>query len=118
MILKNAEKMLQQVIPSVSGNLWFVSDVNVTMDDDVTYEFKLCADVPVKSSINQQYYHMTKQVTETAKLKLHKMADRYGKEGDSVYELICGGQVFHGYCTDIDTMDKFILVLVNMMPNY
>jgi hypothetical protein len=49
MILKNPEKLLKTIIPSTTGDLWFVKDVNVLMDEDITYEFKLVTQVPVKS---------------------------------------------------------------------
>lgn len=108
MILKNVEKILHQPILTKDGNLWFTKDVNVTMDDDVTYEFKLVTQVPVKSSPTQQYYHMTRTLDYTATLRLNS----------KTYELFCGGQVWRGYCIDIDTMDKFISVLADMLPNY
>ena len=111
MILKNVEKILHQPIFTKDGDLWFVKDVNVTMDDDVTYEFKLVTQVPVKSSPNQQYYHMTRTMDETVKLVL--ITD-YTK--NNIYELLCGGAMWRGYCEDIDTMDKFISVLADKLP--
>jgi hypothetical protein len=108
MILKNVDKILHQPIITKDGNLWFAKDVIVTMDDDVAYEFKLVTQVPVRSSPTQQYYHMTKTLDYTATLRL------FG----TTYELFCGGQVWRGYCTDIDTIDKFILLLADMLPNY
>lgn len=113
MILKNVEKILHQPVPS-KGSIWFVNDVSVTMDDDISYIFDLVTQVPVKSSPNQQYYHMTKSINEKARLTFQD--SKYKDE--SVYSLICNGQVMHGYCKDIDTMDKFILVLGNQLPNY
>lgn len=112
MILKNPEKILHQPVPS-KGSIWFVNDVSVTMDDDISYIFDLVTQVPVKSSPNQQYYHMTKAINEKATLRLFKS----GYQID-VYELICNGQALRGYCKDIDTMDKFISVLGNQLPNY
>ena len=111
MILKNVDKILHQPIFTKDGELWFVKDVNVTMDDDVTYEFKLVTQVPVKSSPNQQYYHMTRTMDETVKLVL--ITD-YTK--NNIYELLCGGAMWRGYCEDIDTMDKFISVLADRLP--
>ena len=111
MTLKNVDKILHQPIFTKDGHLWFVKDVNVTMDDDVTYEFKLVTQVPVKSSPNQQYYHMTRTMDETAKLVL--ITD-YTK--NNIYELLCGGAMWRGYCEDIDTMDKFISVLADRLP--
>lgn len=114
MILKNVEKILHQPIFTKDGELWFVKDVNVMMDDDVTYEFKLVTQVPVKSSPTQQYYHMTRTMDETATLTLIKTD--YAK--NNIYELLCGGAMWSGYCEDIDTMDKFISVLGDKLPNY
>jgi hypothetical protein len=111
MTLKNVNKILHQPIFTKDGDLWFVKDVNVTMDDDVTYEFKLVTQVPVKSSPNQQYYHMTRTMDETVKLVL--ITD-YTK--NNIYELLCGGAMWRGYCEDIDTMDKFISVLADRLP--
>jgi hypothetical protein len=113
MILKNVDKILHQPIFTKDGELWFVKDVNVTMDGDVTYEFKLVTQIPVKSSPNQQYYHMTRTMDETVKLVL--ITD-YTK--NNIYELLCGGAMWRGYCEDIDTMDKFISVLADRLPNY
>ena len=114
MILKNPEKILHQPIFTKDGELWFVKDVNVLMDGDITYEFRLVTQVPVKSSPNQQYYHMTRTMDETAKLTLIKTD--YAK--NNIYELLCGGAMWSGYCEDIDTMDKFISVLADMLLNY
>ena len=113
MILKNVDKILHQPIFTKDGELWFVKDVNVTMDDDVTYEFKLVTQVPVKSSPNQQYYHMTRTMDETVKLVL--ITD-YTK--NNIYELLCGGAMWRGYCEDINTMNKFVSVLADKLPNY
>ena len=113
MIIKNPEKILKQPIFTKDGDLWFVKDVNVLMDGDITYEFKLVTQVPVKSSPNQQYYHMTRTMDETAKLVL--ITD-YTK--NNIYELLCGGAMWRGYCEDIDTMDKFISVLADRLPKH
>ena len=48
---------------------------------------------------------------ETAKLVL--ITD-YTK--NNIYELLCGGAMWRGYCEDIDTMDKFISVLADRLP--
>ena len=111
MTLKNVDKILHQPIFTKDGDLWFVKDVNVLMDGDITYEFKLVTQVPVKSSPNQQYYHMTRTMDETVKLVL--ITD-YTK--NNIYELLCGGAMWRGYCEDIDTMDKFISVLADRLP--
>ena len=111
MILKNPEKILHQPIFTKDGELWFVKDVNVLMDGDITYEFRLVTQIPVKSSPNQQYYHMTRTMDETVKLVL---ITNYTK--NNIYELLCGGAMWRGYCEDIDTMDKFISVLADRLP--
>jgi hypothetical protein len=116
MILKNPDKILHQPIFTKDGNFWFATDVNVLMhiDNSIEYEFKLVTQIPVKSSPNQQYYHMTRTMDETAKLTLIKTD--YAK--NNIYELLCGGAMWRGYCSDIDTMDKFISVLADKLPNY
>jgi hypothetical protein len=113
MILKNVDKILNQPIFTKDGDLWFVKDVNVLMDGDITYEFRLVTQVPVKSSPNQQYYHYTRTMDETVKLVL---ITNYTK--NNIYELLCGGAMWRGYCEDIDTMDKFISVLADKLPKY
>jgi hypothetical protein len=113
MILKNVDKILSQPIFTKDGDLWFVKDVNVLMDGDITYEFRLVTQVPVKSSPNQQYYHYTRTMDETVKLVL---ITNYTK--NNIYELLCGGAMWRGYCEDIDTMDKFISVLADKLPKY
>jgi hypothetical protein len=112
MILKNPEKLLKTIIPSATGSLiWCVTNVNVTMDDEITYVFQFQTQVPVISSPNQQYYSMTRARIEEAKLNFYRV------QHENTYELFCYGQVQRGYCTDIDTMDKFIDVLRYMLPN-
>ena len=54
---------------------------------------------------------MTRTMDETAKLVL--ITD-YTK--NNIYELLCGGAMWRGYCEDIDTMDKFISVLADRLP--
>ena len=113
MIIKNLEKILQQPIVT-KDDLWFVTDVSVKMDVDIEYEFKLITEVPVKSSHNQQYYHMTRALEKTVVLRLHKTD--YGK--NNVYSVYTDEKIWQGYCVDIDTMDKFISVLADMLPKY
>ncbi len=108
MILKNPDKLLRQFIPSATGNLvWCATNVNVTMDDEITYTFEFVTQAPVKSSPNQQYYSMTRAKNCEVKLKLF---------GDT-YEIFCEGETQRGYCTDIDTLDKFIHILIYLLPN-
>ncbi len=106
MVIKNAEKLLKETIVTPEGNIWLVTDVSVTMDEHIKYEFKLCTDTPVRGSIQQQYYSMTRKIEETITLVL------YGP----TYQLICYGQSWHGYMGDIDTMNKFINLLQNRLP--
>jgi hypothetical protein len=54
---------------------------------------------------------MTRARIEEAKLSFYRV------QHENTYELFCYGQVQRGYCTDIDTMDKFIDVLRYMLPN-
>ncbi len=108
MILKNPEKLLRELIPSATGNLiWCTTNVNVTMDDEITYIFEFHTQIPVKSSPNQQYYSMTRAKKCEVRLKLF---------GDT-YEIFCEGLTQRGYCTDIDSLDKFIHILIYLLPN-
>jgi hypothetical protein len=36
---------------------------------------------------------------------------------NNVYSVSTDEKVWRGYCKDIDTMDKFILVLADLLPN-
>ena len=107
MIIKNPDKLLKQWIQT-NGDLWFVTDVSITMDNDasIAYRFKLQTDAPVKSSPNQQYYHMTRTIEKEITLRIT----------GQVYELYCDGLALHGYCKDIDAMDKFIKQVENILP--
>jgi hypothetical protein len=108
MIIKNPEKLLKQWIPTHDGDLWYVTDVSVTIDVDngIAYRFKLQTDAPVKSSPNQQYYHMTRTIEKEITLRIT----------GPIYELYCDGLALHGYCKDIDSMDKFIKQVENILP--
>ena len=116
MRIENAGKMLNQAIPTKNGNLWFVKDVSITMDVDngITYIFDLVTQIPVKSSPNQQYYHMTRAIEERVKLILIK-SEEYK---NNIYRLQCSGTEWHGYVTDINTMNKFISLLADKLPNH
>jgi hypothetical protein len=108
MIIKNPEKLLKQFIPN-NGDIWFVRDLSVTMDDNgISYIYKMSTEIPVKSSPHQQYYHMTRAVEQEVILRLL----------DSTFELYCNGQAVYGYCKDIDTIDKFIKKVEDILPNY
>jgi hypothetical protein len=109
MIIKNPDKLLKEFIPTIEGDLWYVNDLSVTMDEDgTTYIYKMSTDIPVKSSPNQQYYNMTRRMEQEVKLKFD----------GSMYELNCLGLTWRGHCSDIDTMDKFIKKVADMLPNY
>ena len=119
MYIENPEALLKRPIIGRDGQMWIVCECSRLADaetDSPMYEFKLITDVPVKSSPNQVYYSMTKARRETVELTLHKMVDRYIKKGHSVYELVCNGAVSQGYTKDIDTLDKFIIKIVDMLP--
>jgi hypothetical protein len=109
MIIKNPDKLLKEFIPTIEGDLWYVTDLSVTMDEDGTaYTYKMSTDIPVKSSPNQQYYNMTRRMEQEVTLRFD----------GSMYELCCTGLIWRGHCTDIDTMDKFIKKLADILPKY
>ncbi len=108
MIIKNPEKLLKQWIPT-NEDLWYVTDLSVTMDDSGTaYIYKMFTEVPVKSSPNQQYFHMTRRIQQEVTLRIT----------GPIYELYCDGCALHGYCKDIDSMDKFINQISNILRKY
>ena len=114
MIIKNPDKLLKQWIPGTNGDIWFVDDVSVTMDSHGTaYIFRCITEWPVKNSPNQQYYHSTRRIHKVVTLRLTETD--YGK--NNVYSVSTDEKVWRGYCKDIDTMDKFILVLADLLPN-
>jgi hypothetical protein len=109
MIIKNPDKLLKQFIPTPDGDIWYVTDLSVKMDEDgTTYTYKMDTQVPVKSSPNQQYYHMTRRMEQEVTLRFD----------GSMYELNCLGLTWRGHCADIDTMDKFIKKVADMLPKY
>ena len=115
MYIENPEKLLSTPIFGTDGQLWIVCEcIRLAVGTDgPTYEFKLITDVPVKSSPNQQYYHSTRRIHKEVKLRLTETD--YGKH--NVYSVSTDEKVWRGYCKDIDTMDKFILVLADLLPN-
>jgi hypothetical protein len=114
MIIKNPDKLLKQWIPTTDGNLWFVDDVSVTMDSHgIIYIFRCIVELPVITSPNQQYYHSTRRVHKEVKLRLTETD--YGK--NNVYSVSTDEKIWRGYCSDIDTMNKFILVVADILPN-
>lgn len=113
MYIENPEKLLTKPIIGRDGQMWIVCECSRLADAETnspTYEFKLITDVPVKSSPNQVYYSMTKARRETVELTLYRV------QHESVFELVCNGAVQSGYVNDIDTLDKFINTLKEMLP--
>ena len=112
MYIENPEKLLSTPILGTDGQLWIVCECTrlAVGTDAPIYEFKLVTDAPVKSSPNQVYYSMTKARRETVELTLYNVGH------ESVYELVCNGMVEHGYVKDIDSADKFVYRLKEMLP--
>ena len=113
MYIENPEKLLSTPIFGRDGQLWIAAECTKLTNAESrghTYEFKLITDVPVKSSPNQVYYSMTKARKETVELTLYRV------QHEGVFELVCNGAVERGYTKDIDTMDKFIYRLKEMLP--
>ena len=113
MYIENPEKLLTKPIIGRDGQMWIVCECSRLADaetDSPMYEFKLITDVPVKSSPNQVYYSMTKARRETVELTLYRV------QHESLFELVCNGAVERGYVKDIDTLDKFIIKIVDMLP--
>jgi hypothetical protein len=109
MIIKNPDKLLKELILTTDGDLWYVEDLSVTMDTDgMAYIYKMSTAIPVKSSPNQQYYNMTRRMEQEVTLRFD----------GSMYDLYCSGQTWRGHCADIDTMDKFIKKVADMLPRY
>jgi|688.fasta_scaffold572729_2 hypothetical protein len=111
MILKNPDKLLRQWIAAETGDIWFVDDVTVTMNEQGTaYIFRCITELPVKSSPNQQYYHQSRRVHTEVTLILND---------NNTYSLLTDGMIkrWDGFCWDIDTMDKFISVVAEVLPH-
>ena len=109
MIIKNPDKLLNQWIPGTNGDIWFVDDVTVTMNEQgVSYIFRFITELPVKNSPNQQYYHSTRRIHKEVTLRFN---DR------NTYSLLTDEKIWHGFCGDIDTMNKFITVVADVLPN-
>ena len=112
MYIENPEALLKRPIIGRDGQMWIPCECSRLAEASgaPTYEFKLITDVPVKSSPNQVYYSMTKARRETVELTLYNVGH------ESVYELVCNGMVEHGYVKDIDSADKFVYRLKEMLP--
>jgi hypothetical protein len=109
MILKNPDKLLKQWIPGTNGDIWFVADVNVTMNEQgMAYVFRCITEWPTKTSPNQQYYHSTRRIHKEVTLRFN---DR------NTYSLTIDEETWHGFCGDIDTIDKFISVVAEVLPH-
>jgi hypothetical protein len=114
MYIENPEALLKRPIIGRDGQMWIVCECSKLADVERNapmYEFLFITDVPVKSSPNQTYYHMTKALKVKAELTLLKSGYNY-----NVFELVCNGMVEHGYVKDIDTVDKFIIKIIDMLP--
>lgn len=113
MHIENPEALLKRPIIGRDGQMWIVTECNryADVENGPYYEFTFVTDEPVKSSPNQQYYHMTKLKTEKAELRLFK----YQTDGH-LFELRCNGQSQYGPIGDINTKDKFIIKIVDMLP--
>jgi hypothetical protein len=113
MHIENPEKLLKRPIIGRDGQMWIVNECDLLLDAErngPTYEFHFITDVPVKSSPNQTYYHMTKALRAKAELTLFR------HQHENIFELECNGAVVHGYLKDINTVDKFIIKIVDMLP--
>ena len=112
MYIENPEKLLSNPIFGRDGQLWIVTECTrlAYSFNGHTYEFKLVTDVPVKSSPNQMYYSMTKARSEKVELTMYKV------DSEGMFEMVCNGVREYGYTKDIDTMDKFVYRLKEMLP--
>ena len=112
MYIENPEVLLTKPIIGRDGQMWIVCECSRLAEASgaPTYEFLFITDVPVKSSPNQVYYSMTKARRETVELTLYRV------QHESVFELVCNGAVERGYVKDIDSLDKFINRLKEMLP--
>jgi hypothetical protein len=83
--------------------------VTVTMNEQgVSYIFRFITELPVKNSPNQQYYHSSRRIHKEVTLRFN---DR------NTYSLLTDEKIWHGFCGDIDTMNKFITVVADVLPN-
>lgn len=113
MYIENPEKLLTTPIFGSDGQLWIVAECTRLSNAESrghTYEFKLVTDVPVKSSPNQVYYSMTRARSEKVELTMYKV------DSEGMFGMVCNGVSEYGYTKDIDTMDKFIYRLKEMLP--
>ena len=113
MYIENPEKLLTTPIFGSDGQLWIVAECTRLSNAESrghTYEFKLVTDVPVKSSPNQMYYSMTKARSEKVELTMYKV------DSEGMFGMVCNGVSEYGYTKDIDTMDKFVYRLKEMLP--
>ena len=79
MIIKNANKIMGAEI-----NGWLCCSVTPMADKDdiIEYEFQFMKSTPVKSSITQHYYHMTKDSYYKIKVRiLTKEVTEFNNEG-------------------------------------
>ena len=108
MNIKNPEIVLQKIIRGIDGREWQVCEVSKLADAESNspmYEFKLITNLPL-------FNGLTKQRKEKVELTIF---NSLSKE-DTLFELYCNGQMKHGYMVDIDTKEKFIQQLEDMLP--
>ena len=113
MHIENPEALLKRPIIGRDGQMWIVNECDLLLDverNGPTYQFHFITDVPVKSSPNQTYYHMTKALTAKAELTLFR------HQHENIFELKCNGEVRYGPISAIDTVDKFKIILIDMLP--
>lgn len=108
MYIKNPEVVLQKIIRGIDGREWQVFEVSKHADVLIgapMYEFNLITNLPL-------FNGLTKQRKEKVELTIFKV----DKSKDCLFELYCNGQMKHGYMVDIDTQQKFIQQLEDMLP--
>ena len=112
MYIENPEALLKGPIIGRDTQMWVVAECSKLADVDTGpyYEFTFITQVPVKSSPNQQYYHYTKQKLEKAQLSFMR------HQHENIFELRCNGQSQYGPIRDINTADKFIIKIIDMLP--
>lgn len=112
MHIENPEALLKKPIIGSDGQMWIVTECNRYADVDrgPYYEFVFVTDVPVKSSPQQKYYHMTKALKVKAELTFLR------HQHENIFELACNGEVRYGPISAIDTVDKFKIILIEMLP--
>lgn len=108
MYIKNPEVVLQKIIRGIDGREWQVCEVSKLADAESNspmYEFNLITNVPFTNGY-------TRRRKEKVELTLFKVDNT----STYLFELYCNGEMKHGYMVDIDTKEKFIQQLEDMLP--